>query len=403
MMLKHAERNWENNEYLHNKVAQLEQRLALMEAMNNASIDAVLAFDTDLKIIAWNKTCEQLWDVLEEDALNTSFFTIFPTVKNSGTMTKAIGAALKGVKTFVPANKAAYAAGTYFESHFVPLKDEAGNVTGVLNIVHDVAHRVKAENELKSLNKSLARKNKELKQKNFELLSFTHITSHDLKEPLRKIYTFAEMILNKEAVFFTDAGKKYFKRIMAAVQRMNLLTDDILAYAQVNTEEKVLDQVDLNHILKFVKNNLAEKIDETGTVIKTDILPVITGYRTMLTQLFQNIIANAIKFQLPGDKPEISVRVKHIKGSEIKDADALADTEYACISFADNGIGFEPQYTERIFQMFQKLDNSERYAGTGIGLAICKKIVEMHQGFITAQSNPNGGSTFFCYLPLGAR
>jgi PAS domain S-box-containing protein len=384
---------------LKERIRQLEEQVWLHELLNDASIDRVMAFDPELNIIAWNKTSQILTGLRKENILGRNVLDIFPELKDCKASMDAIKSALKGYKVFVPGEKGPREGG-YYENHYIPLKDAENRVSGVLNIKHDVAHRVKAENELKALNKSLARKNKELKQKNAEIISFSHITSHDLKEPLRKIYLFIEMLMSKEIENLTDDGKKYFRKIQASVQRMGLLTDDILAYSQVLTEEQNLSNVDLSNTLLFVKDVLNEYISSSGAIIESESLPVIQGYRNLLSQLFQNIIHNAIKFQKTGNKPVIRIGAENVPGSSIKHIDASPDAEYLKISFADNGIGFDERYSDKIFQMFQRLHTSDNFGGTGIGLAVCKKIAELHQGFMTAESTPGKGSHFHLFLPV---
>jgi PAS domain S-box-containing protein len=381
------------------RIRQLEEQVWLHELLNDASIDRVMAFDTNLNIIAWNKTSQVLTGLRKENILGRNILEVFPELQESKASMDAIKNALKGYKVFVPGEKGPREGG-YYENHYIPLKDAAERVSGVLNIKHDVAHRVKAENELKALNKSLARKNKELKQKNAEIISFSHITSHDLKEPLRKIYLFIEMLMGKELENISEDGKKYFRKIQASVQRMGLLTDDILAYSLVLTEEQNLSNVDLNNTLASVKDVLNEYVSSSDAVIEASNLPIIQGYRNLLSQLFQNIIHNAIKFQKTGNKPLITITAENVSGSSIKHIDATPDAEYLRISFSDNGIGFDDKYSEKIFQMFQRLHNAESYGGTGIGLALCKKIAEMHQGFMTAESAPGKGSRFSLFLPV---
>lgn len=386
----------ESEHYLKEKIAILEARLKLADQINNSGIDSVLVLDTTLRIVEWNKTCEILSGIAKKDAVGRDFFEIFPELRNSEVFSKAIRQVLNGFKVFVPSGNGRCVV-EYSETHLVPIKENNETVTGILIIVHDVAYRIKAENELKALNRSLARMNKELKKKNHELLSFSHITSHDLKEPLRKIYTFSEMILNREGSNFTEQGRGFFKRIQAAVQRMNLLTDDILAYSQLNSDEKLMVSVDLNQTLEAAKYALIENSGQEFRV-HSGQLPEMEGYPTLLVKLFQNILGNAIKFQKEGNLPVINVECIRISGAEIKHPDVIRDADYICISFKDNGIGFEKKYSERIFQMFQRLHSHDAYRGTGIGLAICEKIAEMHNGFIKAESEPGAGSLFQCFF-----
>jgi PAS domain S-box-containing protein len=394
--------NAENLDHYHQlqkELQQLTQEASLAEMINDASIDRVLAVDTDLRIIAWNKTCEKITGKCKQTVMNMKLTEIFPQIDEYPEITKGINMALKGMKVFVPHDKGSYDGG-YSETHFIPLKNEEGTVIGVLNIIHDVAHRIKAENDLRRLNISLSRKNRELENRNAELLSFAHITSHDLKEPLRKIYTFIEMILTDEGQKLTDKSRSYFRRIQASAQRMGLLTDDIAAFAQINTENNVLTTISLNDVMNNVQHSLRHTITNLNATIEVGALPEITGYRSMLTQLFQNLLTNALKFQKEGNAPKITISAGVESANTLIHTDAISDTEYLKVSVADNGIGFEEKYAERIFQMFQRLHTAADYSGTGIGLALCRKIMEMHHGYIIAQSEPGVGSVFNCYFPL---
>jgi len=382
---------------LEKKVVQLEEECSLHEKLNDASIDRILAFDENLKIIAWNKTSELITGIPSEEVIGEHLYTVFPDLKICEKTTDAISNALKGFKSFVPADKVPYEGG-YYENHYIPLK-ENDKVTGVLNIKHDVAHRVKYEQELKSLNRALVKKNKELKQKNAEISSFTHITSHDLKEPARKIYTFSELILSKEGANLTDTGRKYFKRIQIAAQRMGMLTDDILTYSQLNAEEEQVQDVDMNHVVAIVKDNLTERIIEKDAVVTCGVLPTVKGYRTMLLQLFSHLIQNALKFQQSGNRPEVNIHAETVKATEVKELDLPGEPDYIRFTVSDNGIGFDKKYAGRIFQMFQRLHNAEDYPGTGMGLALCLKITEIHHGTITAEGTQGKGSKFQIYLP----
>jgi PAS domain S-box-containing protein len=380
------------------RIRLLSHRGHLAETMTDASIDRIIALDTDLTIIAWNKRNELITGIPKRAVLGKSYYEVFPETKKHQPTVKAIEQALNGLTVFLPADKSSPDEG-YYENHFIPLKDAQEKVTGMMNIKHDVAHRIKAENELKALNKALARKNRELRQRNEELLSFTHVTSHDLKEPLRKIYTFIEMIATRENENLTDKGKNYFKRIQAAVQRMGMLTDDILTFAELNAEETELSDIDLEHMLLLVRQMLQEEIHATGAVITHSRLPAVRGYRQLISQLLYHLLANAIKFRKQDIQPAISISWEQVNGTLVKHAEALPDTEYIKLIVEDNGIGFDKAYKDKVFQMFQRLHGSG-YPGTGIGLALCKKIAAIHQGFITAQSKEQRGSTFCVYLPL---
>ncbi len=253
--------------------------------------------------------------------------------------------------------------------------------------------------ELKALNRSLVKKNKELRQKNNDIASFSYAAGHYLKEPLRKIYTFIELILMKEHGSVSEAGKDHFKKIQSAAQRLSLLTDDIMTFSTLNANAERLTDVDLDETLAIVKNEMNGQLSGTGATIVSEDLPTIKGYSGPLQTLFKHMLSNAIKFQ-DGDNPHIQVSSSVINGKSIKHPDVIKEADYLQLVFSDNGIGFAPQHTGQVFKMFNRLHDTHKYPGTGIGLTLCQKVAQLHNGFITAESIPAKGTTFFCYLQL---
>ena len=227
----------------------------------------------------------------------------------------------------------------------------------------------------------------ELERSNNELQEFAYIASHDLQEPLRKIQTFADRLAERYAQNLEGRGLEYLQRMEDAAARMQRLIEDLLAYSRVATKGRPFTLINLNQIIQTVLSDLEPRIKEEKAVIHVDNLPAIIGDETQLTQLFQNLISNAIKFHKDGIAPLI-----HIQGQ-------LED--YNCvIKVADNGIGFDEKYLDRIFNMFQRLHARTSYEGTGVGLAVCRRIVERHGGKIEAKSQPGEGATFIIYLPI---
>ena len=198
----------------------------------------------------------------------------------------------------------------------------------------------------------------------------------------------------------SDRGKDYFNRMQASSTRMQQLIVDLLAFSRANAVEKNFELTDLNLLLQNIKEQLNESIQQKGAIITSSNLPSLNVIVYQFEQLFTNLIANSIKFVKPGVSPEINITSGIIAGSDLGYMEANPETEYHYLSFADNGIGFDPQFKERIFQVFQRLHSKNSYEGTGIGLAICKKIIDNHQGIITAISNPDEGATFIIYLPV---
>ena len=253
--------------------------------------------------------------------------------------------------------------------------------------------------EQKKQDKALLEKNLELERSNTELASFSYVASHDLQEPLRKIQTFSDRILDMEDGTFSTKTKDYFQRIISATIRMKNLMTALLNYSRTNTSEITFMPTDLNAILEDVKNILKELIEDTHAIIETSPLPALNIIPHQFNQLFLNIIGNAIKYRKRGVHPliKITAEIIPLKESPVEPG-FLNDTCWK-IDFTDNGIGFEQQYAERIFELFQRLYGKSEYEGTGIGLSICKKIVQNHHGIIKASGQPGIGSTFSIYLP----
>jgi two-component system, chemotaxis family, CheB/CheR fusion protein len=265
---------------------------------------------------------------------------------------------------------------------------------------HELEEKVQQRTlELSNANTLLQEKNKELRKMNKELESFTYVSSHDLQEPLRKIQTFATRILEKEQAALSDKGKDYFTRIQSAADRMQQLIEDLLAFSKINPDKREFENTDLRIIVQEVKNELKEIIEEKHATIDTDGLSRANVSPFQFRQLMHNLVSNALKFSRSDTSPHIVVTSKNIISNKENEINLLPDKEYCHITFTDNGIGFEPHFNEQIFEVFQKLHGQEEYSGTGIGLAIVKKIVENHNGAITATGELDKGARFDIYIP----
>ena len=261
------------------------------------------------------------------------------------------------------------------------------------------AELIIANKELAFQNEEKEKRAAELISANKELVAFTYISSHDLQEPLRKIQTFAKIILDKESQNLSDTGKDYFKRMRSAAARMQQLIEDLLAYSRINATERKFERTDLNIIIEEVTKDLADSISEKHATIEATGLCFANIIPFQFRQIMQNFISNALKFSDPDVPPHMTITGEIVKGNTVKNEHISPDKKYCHISFKDNGIGFKPEYSERIFEVFQKLHSKDDYAGTGIGLAIVKKIVENHNGIITATSELKKGATFDIYIP----
>nr|WP_294775275.1 CHASE3 domain-containing protein [uncultured Flavobacterium sp.] len=245
---------------------------------------------------------------------------------------------------------------------------------------------------------SLEQQNLELEASNKELLAFNYVASHDLQEPLRKIQTFISRLSDKEYDKLSENGKEYITRIHASVDRMRILIDDLLQYSRANKTEKVFEKVSLNELLENAKFDLAQSIEEKNAVIQNEALPKMTVIPFQIQQLFINLIGNSLKYSRENVVPEIKITCKRVTAFEEALIPKNTKDKFYKITFEDNGIGFEQEYAEKIFILFNRLHNKNEYAGTGIGLAICKKIVENHKGYIFAEGKPNEGAVFTIYL-----
>lgn len=253
--------------------------------------------------------------------------------------------------------------------------------------------------EQKQYAKKLEEMNRELIKMNEELSSFAYVSSHDLQEPLRKIQMFSKRILEKEVNSLSEEGRNFFYRMDNAASRMQLLINDLLTYSRTNTSQKHFEKTDLNLLLAEVKLELYEKVTATNSIIESESLPILSIIPFQFKQLFTNLIANSIKFARPNVQPHITIKSKLVDGRTIDRATANIEKKYWHISIADNGTGFDPKFSEQIFGLFQRLHGRKDYEGTGIGLAIAKKVVENHNGFIMADGKEDDGATIHLYLP----
>lgn len=279
-----------------------------------------------------------------------------------------------------------------------------GQPIGVGAVMRDMRPEINArkilEEKVKERTKELQELNEELEKKNQDLASFAYVSSHDLQEPLRKINTFISRIDAADTAAVPDKLMEYFRKIKISATRMQQLISDLLSFSRLDISDKEMEPTDLNAVLVSVQSDLSESIRRTGAVILVDGLPTMNLVTYQFQQLFTNLIANAIKFAGAGNAPHITITANKVNVDEIGMAGNIHGNHYLHIRVKDNGIGFEEQFSQRIFEVFQRLHHRNEYDGTGIGLAICKKVVENHDGFITAEGFPGKGACFHIYLPI---
>lgn len=371
---------------------ELEERSILAEMLIENSVDMIAAYNNDLKLIAWNRRCEQWYGKTKKEVMGKHILEVFPHFKEKEIM-KQLEEVKHGMEFHFSENKYKNIDG-YYDSFLIPLKNKKDQILGILVIIHDITEIKNATIKLKHLNESLVQKNEEFVRSNKELSSFSYIASHDLQEPLRKIQTFSLRIIEKETENLSADGKGYLKRMISACERMQNLIDDLLTFSRTNSTPKEFEKTDLNKLAKDIKNDLKESLDEKKAILQIDPLPAVNVIPFQFKQLIENLILNSLKYHKPGITPVIKIFAQKttLPGEE-------TGKSYYRISITDNGIGFEQEYAARIFELFQRLHGKHEYPGTGLGLAICKKIVQNHNGIIQAEGKPGQGATFSIYLP----
>ena len=262
----------------------------------------------------------------------------------------------------------------------VPFLDEKGAPFQYVSIRFEITQRKQAEEQLRVYAEKIEASNRELQD-------FASIAAHDLQAPLRKIEAFGDRLKIKAGEALVPECRDYLDRMMSSAARMRRLIEDLLTFSRVTTRGRSFQPVDLSTVMREVLSDLEIRVEQVGATVKVDPLPTIDADHTQIRQLFQNLVSNALKFHQPGVAPVVRVSAKVEVGE-------------CTLSVADNGIGFEEKYLDRIFTIFQRLHGKQAYEGTGVGLAVCRRIAERHGGKITARSTPGQGAEFLVTLPL---
>ena len=351
--------------------------------------EPLLVLDTSLRIVSANRSFYRIFQVTREATEGCLVYEL-------GSHQWDIPRLREQLETIVPAN-------AHFEDfevdHTFPtighktmllnarrLQRKNGEPWLILLAIEDVTDRRRAE-------AVLARQTRELGRSNADLQEFASVAAHDLQEPLRKIQAFGDRLRGRAAAELSAEGLDYLERMQNAANRMQQLIRDLLTFARVTTKASPFQPVDLKEIVAGVLSDLEVKIQETKAGVQIGELPTIEADPTQMRQLFQNLIGNALKFQPKGQRPVVTVGSRNPDGGG-------KPAKMCELSVADNGIGFDERHVDRIFQVFQRLHGREEYDGTGVGLAICRKIAERHGGKIRAESRPGAGATFIVDLPI---
>ncbi|GAA4453295.1 hypothetical protein GCM10023189_18130 [Nibrella saemangeumensis] len=383
---------------------QTEEQARTLRTVLDGSQNGIIAFEAvrnergkiiDFRYRLQNEANRQRVSRTDEQLLGHTMLEFFPDVAANGLLDKYIAVVETGVP-FREDIEYDYGQGKGWYNLSVVKRDD-----GMVLTVMDKTAEKRAEESLRANQRQLEAANEELRQSNENLQSFAYVASHDLQEPLRKIQAFGELLVNQYASQIPADGQDLIRRMQSASARMSSLIQDILAYSRISTHGQPFAPVPLKEVLQQVEGDLVPVINQAGAILEVDPLPTVWGDPSQLWQLFNNLLGNALKFTKPGQPPYIQIRVRALRQGELPQAlRKRSEPVWWEISVSDNGIGFEEKHQERIFQIFQRLHGRSQYPGSGIGLAICRRVVERHQGLLTASSQPGQGATFRIYLPV---
>jgi PAS domain S-box-containing protein len=351
--------------------------------VNEVADYAIILLDTKGNIVSWNKGAEKIKGYTEDEIIGKHFSVFYTDEEKEKGIPLAAMEATKREKKYVCEGWRVRKDKSLFWADVVitELVDAEGNLKGFVKITRDLTERKKAENEI-------LKRTEELKRSNAELEQFAYVASHDLQEPLRMITSYVQLIEKHYKDKLDKDANDFIHFAVDGANRMQTLIYSLLDYSRIN-RIKPFESIDLDDVLQEVMKDLSVSIKESKAKIIWDKLPEIYGDKVLIGQLFFNLIANAIKFK--GDRtPEINISYKKLNGNYV-------------FAVKDNGIGIKKEYCEKIFVIFQRLHSKDKYPGTGIGLAICKKIVERHEGKIWVESELNKGSTFYFTIKTDLR
>lgn len=352
---------------------------------------AIILLNIDGVIENWNAGAEKIKGYTADEIVGKKF-ELFYTPAD-----REVGLPGKLLKIAADKGKATHQGwrvrkdGTMFWGTIVitALHNNEGDIIGYSKVTRDLTHQKIAEDKLAAYTAELEKQNRELEQ-------YAYVASHDLQEPLRKIRTFADLI--RENIDDKEFVNRYFEKLSSSAARMAEMVKSLLNYSRLSKDKPADTTVNLHDVLEEVKQDFELLIEEKGAAIFIKNLPQVKGNHIQLVQLFSNLVGNSLKFSK--EHPVIKIEAAIIDKLPTDAPVVLQGKKYYHISVADNGIGFEEEYSKIIFSLFQRLHGKHDYAGTGIGLALCRKIVENHNGFINAESAPGKGANFNIYLPV---
>jgi len=387
---------------LQNALASIKEKENVYHKMIEEVVDyAILFLDAEGNITNWNKGAERIKGYTSPEIIGKNFKIFYPEEDRKINLPQKFlaEAAEKGRAT--RQGWRLRKDGSKFWGNVVvtAIFDDEKKLIGFSKVTRDLTDKKLIKDRLKAHALDIEQKNRHLESMNRELQEFAYISSHDLQEPLRKIKTFSTFILEIDGQKISEKSKIYFDKISAAIDRMRTLINDLLEYAQTNAPERIFEVTDIDSIIKKVYTELQENFEAKHGRFHADKVGQLSVIPFQFKQLFFNLISNSLKFASPERPPEINIRVSNASSAEILDHKLNNELRYKKIVISDNGIGFDPVFKDKIFNLMQRLHGKNEFSGTGIGLAICKKIVENHQGTIYADSKPGEGASFTILIP----
>jgi PAS domain S-box-containing protein len=377
----------------------LRQQTRILQSILDSIGDGVLVADETGRFLFCNPAAEKILAMAPEPALTDTWTqrygfylpdAVTPYPKEELPLARAMrGESVDAAEMFV--RHSLVPEGIWTSATARPLRDEQGTLRGGVVVFRDItAHKV-GEEKLKAYAQRLQESNRELQD-------FASVASHDLQEPLRKVQAFGDRLKAACGPCLGEQGRDYLERMLNAIGRMRTLIDDLLTFSRVTTKAQPFLSVDLNTVVHEVLSDLEGRIQQSAGRVEVEKLPTIDADPTQMRQLLQNLIGNALKFHRVNEPPVIRVRAQVLSGAKLQHNGKGG--KWCQLSVQDNGIGFDEKYLGRLFHVFQRLHGRSEYEGTGMGLAICRRIAERHGGTITATSKPGHGATFIVTLPV---
>jgi PAS domain S-box-containing protein len=349
---------------------------------------AILMLDREGMIRNWNKGAEKIKGYTEEEAVGMHFRMFYrPEDREAGLPEQLIDEAARNGKAIHEGWRLRKDGTAFWGSVVITaLHDPGGEVVGFSKVTRDLTERKQAEDKLLQYSRQLEAQNKELKQ-------FAYAAAHDMKEPLRKILMYHSAIIGEDGESLSSKQQHaYLQRSADAARRMQQLIDDLLTFTRLAGTGQIFESVDLNLVLAEAQSEFQDTLDQLGATISIGRLPTVRGITFQLRQLFANLLGNSIKFHETRRPLSISITASRVRVPE--KADVYGAERFDRIEVRDNGIGFDPDQAEKIFAMFERLHGRDQYSGTGIGLAICRRVMDNNRGFIRAQGTRDHGAVF---------